>query len=247
MMRKMLVTVVGLSLSIAVWALSPQMGDARELDVFLPNDGGDGKMLIITYCTSCHDAAHIKDMIVAKAGSDENLWMNLIDRMIGIRGAPIPEEDVAPIAAYLTKYFGPTSSPKPGTPLTGSAKLAPAGGSTASGSAIFHQIGIQVQVRIEVGGLSGGQYVLYLQEKTDCSRIDGTEHRIVDFGNWEADAGGKIQVALNTAAITVADGPHSVAGQAVILGAAPDRIHSGSTADAGTAVACGVIEILTED
>ncbi|MBI4455453.1 MAG: superoxide dismutase family protein [Acidobacteria bacterium] len=241
MKRKIIGTVILLSLSIALLALSPQQYDTdrqmEELEAFLPNDEEGGKMLIMTYCTICHSAAHIKSTVVTKAGSDKDTWMNLIDRMIGIRSAPIPPEEVEPLAAYLTKYFGPPSSPKPGTNLTASAKLTSSGGGTAKGSATFQQIGGQVQVKVEATGLSNGKYVVSLQENGDCSRIDRVERRIMDFGNREADASGEIRLELDTAAITVVDGPQAVVGRVVIV----------SAADAGTAVACGVVETLKQD
>ena len=81
----------------------------QELTDFLPN--AEGKALIIEYCTRCHSATRIRQAIAQRAGRDERFWSILVEQMVTVWNAPIPEEDVPSIVTYLSKHFGPSSSP----------------------------------------------------------------------------------------------------------------------------------------
>ncbi len=81
----------------------------QELTDFLPND--EGKALISEYCMRCHSATRIRQALAQRAGGDERFWNTLVEKMITVWNAPIPEEDVPSIVTYLSKHFGPFSSP----------------------------------------------------------------------------------------------------------------------------------------
>jgi hypothetical protein len=87
----------------------PQVKDADvdELEALLPNDDGDGKMLVMVYCTGCHSAAETKHNIAGRKGGNKGTWADLVDRMVIVRKAPIPREDIKAIVDYLARHFGP--------------------------------------------------------------------------------------------------------------------------------------------
>ena len=98
--------------SVALLAFPPQEEDANvdELEALLPDDDGDGKMLVMVYCTGCHSAAETKHNIAGRKGSDLATWTDLVNRMVIVRKAPIPPEDIKAIVDYLAKHFGPPLS-----------------------------------------------------------------------------------------------------------------------------------------
>lgn len=98
--------------SVALLAFPPQEEDANvdELEALLPDDDGDGKMLVMVYCTGCHSAAETKHNIAGRKGSDLATWTDLVNRMVIVRKAPIPREDIKAIVDYLAKHFGPPLS-----------------------------------------------------------------------------------------------------------------------------------------
>ena len=109
MKRRVTLTLLLAGFSAALLAFSPQVEDANfdELEALLPNDGGDGKMLVMVYCTGCHSAAETKHNIAGRKGSDQGTWADLVNRMVTVRKAPIPHEDIKVIVDYLAKHFGP--------------------------------------------------------------------------------------------------------------------------------------------
>ena len=98
--------------SVALLAFPPQEEDANvdELEALLPDDDGDGKMLVMVYCTGCHSAAETKHNIAGRKGSDLATWTDLVNRMVIVRKAPIPREDIKAIVDYLATHFGPPLS-----------------------------------------------------------------------------------------------------------------------------------------
>ena len=108
MKRRVTLTLVMAGFSVALFASPPQVEDANvdELEALLPNDGGDGKMLVMVYCTGCHSAAETKHNIASRKESDKGTWADLVNRMVIVRKAPIPPEDIKAIVDYLAKHFG---------------------------------------------------------------------------------------------------------------------------------------------
>jgi len=60
------------------------------------------KKLLDTSCGGCHGLDLISDR---QATQDE--WKEIVERMIGGRGASIPEKDITPLVQYLAKAYGP--------------------------------------------------------------------------------------------------------------------------------------------
>lgn len=87
--------------------------DFGALDAFLPGDKDpkdeDAKVLTMINCTVCHGPNDTKERIANRAGGDITFWTGLVWKMNTTWNARIPEEDIAPIANYLAKYFGPSS------------------------------------------------------------------------------------------------------------------------------------------
>jgi hypothetical protein len=87
--------------------------DFDVLDAFLPGDKDprdeDAKVMVMINCTVCHGPKDTKERISLRAGGDVVFWTGLIRKMNTSWNARIQEEDIAPIATYLAKYFGPAS------------------------------------------------------------------------------------------------------------------------------------------
>ena len=145
------------------------------------------------------------------------------------------------------------------------AKLAPTKGSTASGTATFSSAGKDgVRIVVEVSGLKpNAQHGLHVHEKGDCSAPDATsagphfslqgqEHgphegekfHAGDLGNLEADAQGKATKTLVVPAttLTLAAGPASVVGRAVVVHGGTDDLKSQPAGNSGPRIACGVVD-----
>ena len=66
---------------------------------------GDGRELVLSTCTSCHN---LKVVVHARMSRAE--WAKSVNDMIQ-RGAPVFPEEIEPLTTYLSKAFG-TSVPK---------------------------------------------------------------------------------------------------------------------------------------
>lgn len=246
---KVTLTVVLLSLPLAGWTLSPQQYDLdtqlEELAAFLPDGEGDGKMLIMAYCTGCHSPAEVKNLIETRTGRDKTAWMNLISWMIGIKNAPIAPEDREPIADYLTEHFGPLSLSSSGTILSAVAKLAPTPGGTAQGNAIFQQLGNEVKVTLEMHGLSPGGYAVAIEKGADCSTMGTVDDRAAtgELATFQADTSGQAHLQTSTTRFTLSAGPNSVEGETVIVYAHRHSYANPSAANVGKVVVCGVVKL----
>ena len=73
---------------------------AQESKVQLKDGPGKDKA---AQCMACHsvDYLQMNSRFLDKAG-----WTASIKKMINAFGAPIPKEDVEPIAAYLAEHYG---------------------------------------------------------------------------------------------------------------------------------------------
>jgi hypothetical protein len=65
--------------------------------------GGAQAALVNLRCSTCHSLDYIvmNSPFLARAA-----WEAEVRKMMKIMGAPIPEEDVAPIVEYLTQHYG---------------------------------------------------------------------------------------------------------------------------------------------
>lgn len=149
-----------------------------------------------------------------------------------------------------------------GTGPSATATLAPTSGSTASGTVNFTQRGDgAVDVEVHLTGVPEGVHGFHIHEKGDCGdngnaagghyNPTGTPHgapsddahHAGDFGNVTADPQGVVHANFTTRSITVAAGPNTAVGHAVILHANPDDLKTQPTGNAGGRIACGVVQM----
>lgn len=134
--------------------------------------------------------------------------------------------------------------------------------STARGTVNFAQRGDgSVEVRVNLTGVPAGVHGFHVHEFGNCGdngnaagghfNPTGTPHgapaadphHAGDFGNVTADANGNVSTSFVTRSITVAEGPISAVGHAVILHANPDDLTTQPTGNAGGRISCGVVTL----
>jgi Cu-Zn family superoxide dismutase len=134
-------------------------------------------------------------------------------------------------------------------------------GSTLSGRASFTETKGGVLVEVVVHHAPPGWHAVHVHEKGDCSADDGSsagshfnpgshkhgsphapEHHAGDLGNMWVDENGEGHHALLMPELTVADGPSSVRGRAIIVHASVDDLVTDPTGNAGGRIGCGVIQ-----
>jgi Cu-Zn family superoxide dismutase len=154
------------------------------------------------------------------------------------------------IAACASMATGPKAT----------ATLASTSGSTAAGTVTLSQLGDgSVDVMANLTGVPPGVHGFHIHEKGDCGdngnaagghynptavahgAPNADPHHAGDFGNVTADASGNVTVRFNTRSITVADGPNTAIGHAVILHGNPDDLTTQPSGNAGPRIACGVV------
>jgi Cu-Zn family superoxide dismutase len=143
-----------------------------------------------------------------------------------------------------------------------SATIESKSGSKATGKAEFTELasgGTKVEVWIE--NATPGTHGLHLHEKGDCSAPDATsagahfnaagnphaapadaKHHNGDLGNIEIGADGKGHLSITSDMLTVAAGPNSVKGKAVVFHEKADDMKTQPTGNAGARFGCGVIQ-----
>jgi superoxide dismutase, Cu-Zn family len=125
-----------------------------------------------------------------------------------------------------------------------------------------------VQIVGSVVGLDpGGIHAIHIHEKGDCSAPDAESagdhfnpddeqhgrayhgaHHVGDMDNLRANKDGEAAVERLAVRATLGDGgPNDVAGRAVIVHAKADDYKSQPSGSAGDRLACGVIEIVTDE
>jgi len=147
-----------------------------------------------------------------------------------------------------------------GPAKTARAELAGIEGSDLKGSVTFREMGGHVHVVAEVENAPAGVHGFHLHEKGDCSAADFTSagghfnpagvdhgapgadpHHAGDFGNLTIGEDGKGSLELHSSSLTVAEGPNSVVGRAVIVHEQADDLTSQPTGAAGARIGCGVV------
>ncbi len=140
------------------------------------------------------------------------------------------------------------------------AQLMPKIGMDVTGTVTFTETDAGVEVVADVARVEPGPHGLHLHEIGDCTAEDFTsagghfnptdaphgaptdlERHAGDFGNIEIGEDGTGQLKLVTDMLTVADGPDTVVGRAVILHESADDLVSQPTGAAGGRIACGVV------
>lgn len=160
------------------------------------------------------------------------------------------------IALLVLASCASTSGP------SASATLSPTSGSTASGTVTFAQLADgAVFVTVDLTGVPPGVHGFHVHDKGDCGdngnaagghfnpattahgAPSADPHHAGDFGNVTAGADGRVHTDFTTRSITVAAGPNSAVGHAVILHANPDDLVTQPTGNAGARIACGVVQM----
>jgi len=148
------------------------------------------------------------------------------------------------------------------TPPTAVAEvmLVPLGGSKVSGTLRAEQRSDGVWITGDVSGLTPGKHGFHIHERGDCSASDGSsagphfapaskshgdpmapEHHAGDMGNIQADADGTATIAYLAKDVTL-KANNAIDGRAVIIHGGEDDLKTQPSGNAGTPVACGVIE-----
>lgn len=161
---------------------------------------------------------------------------------------PAPEAPAAPAADAAAA--APSAS----------ATLEPRSGSSASGTVDFTPDGAgKTRVTIKLAGLTPGPHGLHLHETGDCSAPDAASagphwnpgsmehgaptapaHHAGDLGNVVADAGGKVELTLESTDLALT-GPLSVVGHSVVVHEKADDLTSQPAGASGARIGCGVV------
>jgi hypothetical protein len=88
----------GVLLLLPLLALSTQGGEQS-----IKLAGGTQTTLVQRHCSTCHSLDYI---VMNSPFLTRAAWEAEVRKMMKVMGAPIPESDVAPIADYLTQYYG---------------------------------------------------------------------------------------------------------------------------------------------
>lgn len=143
------------------------------------------------------------------------------------------------------------------------ARLKSAEGQFVTGSVAFVPHRGELQVYVDVTGLSPGLHGLHVHETGDCSAPDFSsagghfaprnhahgdpysgEHHAGDLGNIDANEEGQVSMRLVAPDLSIEQGAkNSALGRAVIVHADPDDLITQPSGDAGARIACGVIEL----
>ena len=145
--------------------------------------------------------------------------------------------------------------------LHGSANLEARSGSSVTGRADLEESAGAVSAHIVLAGLSpGSEHGFHVHEKGDCSAADGASagghfnptgqahggaadavHHAGDLPSVTADAAGKVNVTLPLAGLTLAAGPNSIVGRALVVHRDRDDRTTQPSGNSGPRVACGVV------
>ena len=144
-------------------------------------------------------------------------------------------------------------------PLSAGAALESRSGSSATGTAEFHEKDGLTEIVIRVQGATPGMRGVHVHDKGDCSAPDAEsagphfspdDHQhgppapgshAGDLGNVEVGPDGSGSLTLTSTALTVRPGTGSVIGRAIILHGGTDDMQSDPGGKSGPRVACGVI------
>jgi len=145
--------------------------------------------------------------------------------------------------------------------LEATAKLESKSGSTVTGEAEFTEKKDGVEVSIQIKGAKPGPHGVHLHDKGDCSAADASSagghfnpdskahgapgaeaHHAGDLGNMQVGANGIGKLKMMVKGLTVAPGPNSVVGHAVVIHADPDDMKTQPSGNSGARVACGVVQ-----
>lgn len=142
------------------------------------------------------------------------------------------------------------------------AQMMPTEGNDVEGTIRFSSLDDSVQIQVNLRGLARGSHGIHIHENGDCSAADASsagghfaprnsphgapsdpadQSHLGDLGNIQATTAGIAQFNRQYESITL-EGDNSILGRAVVVHANPDDFNSQPAGDAGSRVACGVIE-----
>lgn len=161
------------------------------------------------------------------------------------------------IAVVVLSAAACTRGPTPAT-----ATLTAKSGSQVTGSATFTEKEGGLDIVVQAKYLTPGKHAVHVHEIGDCSAANASSagghfnpgggshggpidpHRHAgDLGNLDAGADGSGTLKIKTDALTVAPGERSVVGRAIAIHGDGDDFISQPSGNAGSIVACGVIEL----
>ncbi len=138
--------------------------------------------------------------------------------------------------------------------------LHPTQGNHVTGTVIFTAVNGGVRVVADLEGLTPGDHGFHIHEFGDCSAPDGTsagghfnpmkkqhggphaaDRHVGDMGNVTADASGKVHYEYVDNLIEL-NGKNTIIGRSVIVHEKADDFATQPTGNAGSRLACGVIE-----
>lgn len=144
--------------------------------------------------------------------------------------------------------------------MRATAVVKPIGDSKVQGTVSFEQANDGVRVEAAVSGLApNSEHGFHVHEKGDCGDEgkaagghfaprnhphgpqDGPHHA-GDMPSLKADAAGNAAVNFRTKDLTIAAGPYSAVGKAVVVHAGRDDFKSQPSGDSGARIACGVVQ-----
>jgi Cu-Zn family superoxide dismutase len=140
------------------------------------------------------------------------------------------------------------------------ASLTPTQGNNLRGLVVFHEMDGHLMVHARISGLKpNGEHGFHVHETGSCASPDGTSagghfnpdgkphgpqsatHHAGDLPALKADANGVVDQKFMLTGPTVADGPASLVGRAVIVHAQADDYATQPTGNSGARIGCGVI------
>lgn len=172
---------------------------------------------------------------------------------------------ISGLLAAATCGCNPKSQPyaaSDGTPAVTGARAAmePTEGNTVRGIVTFAQAEGGVRVVADLTGLKPGKHGFHIHEHGDCSAPDGSsagghfnptgmphggpdaaQHHLGDLGNITADASGNAKMDRVFSFLDL-NGTNTIVGRGLIVHSDRDDLTSQPTGNAGSRVACGVIE-----
>lgn len=145
---------------------------------------------------------------------------------------------------------------------TAVATMTPTSGSDSRGTVRLTQLADgAVEVAVNLAGVPPGVHGFHVHENGDCGDNGNAAgghfnplgqphgspadqpHHAGDWGNVTADNDGNVNARFTTRSITLATGPTSAVGRAIILHANPDDLATQPTGNAGARIACGIVTL----
>lgn len=162
-------------------------------------------------------------------------------------------------AAALTMLAGCAGLPAGSSRAT--ATMEARSNSTVAGTVQLREGGAGVLAKVKLSGLApNSEHGFHVHDKGDCSAPDassagphfnpsGTPHGLPgsgsnhagDLTNLRADAKGNVNAEVELRGLTIAPGPMSVVGHAIVVHRDPDDYKSQPAGNSGPRIACGVV------